>query len=161
MHLDSAGSGGTRAFFSIEATVAVPFSRWGAQPYVTHPFPYPETLAAAASACGSDGVARRSRCVHPIHLALTWRRMLDDDPALSMAQLARNQGISRARVTQIMNLLALPKEVQTHLTVLQEPAAIRYFSEHKLRSIARCTSPVMQVRRFRELCRSLGSGARI
>ena len=138
-----------------------PFSRWGAQPYVTHPFPYPETLAAVANATGSEGVARRSRCVHPIHLALKWRRMLDEDASLNMAQLARNQGVARARVTQVMNLLALPKDVQAYLIALQERAAIRHFSEHKLRPVAACAAPETQVRRFCEICRSFGPGASI
>jgi hypothetical protein len=154
----SAGRGGIRTIFSIEVIVAIPFARWGAQPYVTYPFPYPETLAAVANATGSEGVARLSRCVHPIHLAMKWRRMLDADASLNMAQLARNQGVSRARVTQVMNLLALPLDVQAHLTALQEPAAIRFFSEHKLRPLAACATPEIQAHRFRELYRSFGSG---
>jgi hypothetical protein len=155
--LGSAGRGGIRTIFSIEVIVAIPFARWGAQPYATYPFPYPETLAAAASACGSGRAAPTSHYVHPVHLALKWRQMLDEDASLNMAQLSRNQGVSRARITQVMNLLALPQDVQAHLIALQEPAAIRYLSEHKLRSIAACAAPDMQVRRFRELCLSFGS----
>ncbi|NLE57201.1 MAG: hypothetical protein GX616_02490 [Planctomycetes bacterium] len=87
--------------------------------------------------------------------------MLDEDASLSMAQLARNHGVSRARVTQVMNLLALPQDVQAHLIALQDPAAIRYLSEHKLRHIAACATPKRQVLGFRELCRSFGSDASI
>jgi len=157
----SPGSVQIRTSFSMEVIVAIPFARWGAQPYVTHPFPYPETLAAAASACGSDGVVRHSHCVHPIHMAMKWRRMLDEDASLDMSQLARNQSVSRARVTQVMNLLALPQDVRAHLIGLQEPAAIRYFNEHKLRTVVACATPETQVRRFRELCRSFGQYAAI
>lgn len=155
--IGSAGSAQIRTSLSIEVIVAIPFARWGAQPYVTHPFPYPETLAAAAHASGSECTTQPICCAHPIHLALKWREMLDANDSLTMSQLARIQSVSRARVTQIMNLLALPQDVQAHLIALQEPAAIRYFSEHKLRSIAADATSEMQVRRFGELCQSFGS----
>jgi hypothetical protein len=150
------GSGVIRTLLSIEVIIAILFSRWGAQPYATYPFPYPETLAATASAAGTERADRSSHCTHPIYLAMKWRQMLDEDASLNMAQLARNQGVSRARVTQVMNLLALPLDVQAHLIGLQEPAAIRYFSEHKLRPIAACATPETQVHRFGELCQSFG-----
>jgi hypothetical protein len=97
---------------------------------VTYPFPYPETLAAVANATGSEGVARLSRCVHPIHLAMKWRRMLDADASLNMAQLARNQGVSRARVTQVMNLKrAFGQDAQDDRSEDQQVATERAFTD--------------------------------
>jgi hypothetical protein len=110
----------------------------------------PETFAAAANAAGSERPGRPRRCAHPIDLALKWRRMIEANDDLTMAQLARNQAVSRARVTQVMKLLALPQDVQSYLIALQDPAATSYFSEHKLRVLAACASAEMQMRKFLE-----------
>ena len=44
------------------------------------------------------------------------------------------EGLTRARVTQIMNLLKLPPEWKTFLTGLDDPKDIRKYSERKLRN---------------------------
>ncbi|MCK6529725.1 hypothetical protein L6R50_19940 [Myxococcota bacterium] len=41
--------------------------------------------------------------------------MLDSSEATSRAEIARREGLTRARVTQIMNLLRLPPEVLAKL----------------------------------------------
>jgi len=72
---------------------------------------------------------------HPIQMALEWRQMLSADTTLTMATIARNMGISRARVTQIMNLLDLPEPIISFLAGLRKPAQIRIVSERKLRAM--------------------------
>ena len=59
--------------------------------------------------------------------------MLDEGLAESLNDIAKMENISRARVTQIMDLLKLPAEVKEFLTGLQDPAAIRRYSERRLR----------------------------
>jgi hypothetical protein len=49
-------------------------------------------------------------------------------------QIAKNEGLTRARITQIMNLLKLPMEMREFLLGLDDPKEIRKFSERKLRS---------------------------
>jgi hypothetical protein len=88
---------------------------------------------------------------HPIHMALKWQRMLDVDPNLRMAEIARNQSVSRARITQIMNLLALPKEILESLIALRNPTEIAFLNERRLRAIAACATAEMQMCRFHEL----------
>ena len=60
--------------------------------------------------------------------------MLDEGKVRSLSEIARIEGLTRARVTQIMNLLKLPAEVKEFLTGLQDPAKIRRYSERRLRN---------------------------
>jgi len=71
---------------------------------------------------------------HIIHKAVKWKKMLNDGVVNSMSEIARMEGLTRARVTQIMNLLKLPGEMQKFLLKLDDPRAIRKFSERKLRN---------------------------
>jgi len=59
--------------------------------------------------------------------------MIDDGAISSMSELARKEGLTRARVTQIMNLLKLPAEMQVFLLELDDAKQIRKYSERKLR----------------------------
>ena len=82
---------------------------------------------------GVDRIPKRTR--HMIHLALKWHGQLENNPVLTRAQLAAKQGVSRARVTQIMSLLVLPSDVQYYLSALSDPKEIRFFSERRLRRL--------------------------
>lgn len=67
----SAGAGQIRTFFNLQVVLAIPFSRWGAHPFITAPLPYPsqyvEDLRFRLGARRKQGSTRR----HPIHRALT------------------------------------------------------------------------------------------
>ena len=58
---------------------------------------------------------------NPIYVAREWRRSLDNGKYTSPAALARHFGITRARVTQIMNLLKLSPEVVDTISSLGDP----------------------------------------
>jgi len=70
---------------------------------------------------------------HIIHKAIEWQRMLADGAAGSLSEIAKREGLTRARVTQVMNLLKLPDEVKTFLAGLDDNMEIRKHSERKLR----------------------------
>jgi hypothetical protein len=72
---------------------------------------------------------------HPIHVALEWSRQMENAPALTRAQVAAKHGVSRARVTQLMSLLALLSDVQCYIAALSDPKEIRFFSERRLRRL--------------------------
>ena len=74
--------------------------------------------------------------------------MLARDNALTKATIARNMGLSRARVTQIMNLLDLPEPIISFVAGLQRPTQIRIVSERKLRAMLELTSKSSQRRAF-------------
>jgi hypothetical protein len=88
---------------------------------------------------------------HPIRLALEWQQMLADNPGLNMAGIAQIKRVSRARVTQVMNLLRLPEQVQTVLLGVTTPEQIRLLSERKLRPIMACSDHRIQQRLVQEL----------
>ena len=69
-----------------------------------------------------------------IHTATLWRKMLDDGTVKSLSQIAENEGLTRARVTQIMNLLKLSAEMREFLLGLDDPKEISKYSERRLRS---------------------------
>lgn len=71
---------------------------------------------------------------HIIHKAIKWRKMLDEGELVSLSELARKEGLTRARVTQIMNLLKLPAKVQKYLVDLDDPKDIRRYSERRLQN---------------------------
>ncbi len=70
---------------------------------------------------------------HIIHKAIEWKRMLDEGTVASLNEIAKKEGLSRARVTQVMNLLKLPEAVKMFLAHLDDSQEIRMHSERKLR----------------------------
>jgi hypothetical protein len=61
--------------------------------------------------------------VELLHKAIEWRRQLDTGELQNQAEIARREGMTRARVTQVMGMLRLPPEIQHE--VLAAPHAIR------------------------------------
>jgi len=74
----------------------------------------------------------KPRKPHPLLRAYEFQRLLDEGAVKNKAELARHVAISGARVTQIMNLLKLPIEVQELILRLPERGQ-RRFSEQRLR----------------------------
>lgn len=70
--------------------------------------------------------------VGQVPCALKWRKELKGAYSLTMANIAVKQGDSRARVTQIMNLLKLDMSIQNKLQELSAPTVISYFNESLL-----------------------------
>jgi hypothetical protein len=71
---------------------------------------------------------------HIIHKAMLWQKMLDEGSVKSLSEVAQKEGMTRARVTQIMNLLKLPIEWQGFLAGLDDSKEIRKYSERRLRN---------------------------
>jgi len=90
-------------------------------------------------------------CRNPVQVALEWRAMLDSDNTLTMSTIAANKGVSRARVTQIMNILDLPEEIITYLSSLTARDDLRRFSERNLRRIRAITGTTERLAAFRRL----------
>ena len=99
----------------------------------------------------SDLQDENEPAIHPIHLAFEFQRMLERELVNNRSELAKRYGLSRARVTQIMNLLDLAPEIQEHLLQLKDGKSVRALSERRLRALAQLRSHSAQVRRFSEL----------
>jgi len=61
--------------------------------------------------------------------------MIDSGEAKNQAVLAKLKGISRARVTQILNLLKLDKDIIDYLEQIGDPMDKKVISERELRKI--------------------------
>ena len=61
--------------------------------------------------------------------------MIDSGEVKNQAELARIKGISRARVTQILNLLKLDKSIIDNLEKIGDPMDKKITSERELRKI--------------------------
>ena len=72
---------------------------------------------------------------NPIYLAMEWQRVLDSGQCESLSALARHFRVSRARVTQIMNLLSLSTDVIDIIRSLGDPINSPVVAERRLRPL--------------------------
>jgi hypothetical protein len=69
----------------------------------------------------------------------------------SRAELAKKEGVSRARITQILNLLNLAPEIQSYLLTFADRKTLQILTERRLRTIAKITNQKQQMKKFRKL----------
>ena len=69
---------------------------------------------------------------NPVFVAEEWRNRMEKQ-GLSRAELAWEQGVTRARVSQILNILKLPDEVLAKVRSHGDPMERRLVTERKLR----------------------------
>jgi hypothetical protein len=74
---------------------------------------------------------------NPIYLAKEYKEIIDSGKVKNQVKLARIKGISRARVTQILNLLKLDKSIIEKLKQIGDPMETKLISERKLHKIIR------------------------
>lgn len=72
---------------------------------------------------------------NPIFLAREWRKTLDSGEYASQTALARKLGVSRVRVTQVLNLLKLIPEVLEKVAGLGNPLTSPIVTERRLRPL--------------------------
>ena len=72
---------------------------------------------------------------NPIYLAREYKEMIDTGEAKNQAELAKIKGISRASVTQILNLLKLDKSIIDNLEKFGNLMDKTVTSERELRKI--------------------------
>jgi hypothetical protein len=66
----------------------------------------------------------------------------------TQAELARKLGMSKARLTQIMNLLKLAPEILSYIKKLDDLELLNYFNEKRLRPIASIEDKHTQLEKF-------------
>ncbi len=95
---------------------------------------------------------------HPLSLAYEFEELLEAGVVNNRAEIARVYSLSRARVTQVMNLLDLPDQVQEHIARLPGEEQRRY-SGRRLRNILGIEDDEAQWEAFEDLAKRLsGSG---
>jgi hypothetical protein len=88
-------------------------------------------------------------------LAIRFDQLIRDGVVADQAELARLGRVSRARLTQIMNLLSLAPDIQERLLLLPRERGRSQVTERQLRPIAAAPSWNNQ----RQVCKSIGLGA--
>jgi hypothetical protein len=102
----------------------------------------------AAQAAATPRIPRVARLMA---LAIKFQGMVERDEVRDYAELARLGYVTRARLTQVMNLLLLAPDIQEHLISLSSAVAIR---ETQLRCIAGIVDWREQRQRFESLAGS-------
>jgi len=93
-------------------------------------------------------VRRPPPIVGTLRKAIRWRQQLDAGEVTNQAAIARREGLSRARVTQVLMLLRLAPDMQeTILGLVDSPNPPR-FPEKSLRPITTIEDPDQQVAAF-------------
>ncbi len=106
----------------------------------------------AAGPLPSARPARLPRITRLMALAIHCDQLLRDDVVTDQAELARLGHITRARMTQILNLLHLAPQIQETLLFLPRVEQGRDpITERDLRTIAAITDWQEQVREFERL----------
>ena len=70
---------------------------------------------------------------NPIYLAKEYKKMIDSGETKNQSELAKLKGISRARVTQILNLLKLDFNIIQELEKFGDPLKSKIITELSLR----------------------------
>lgn len=83
--------------------------------------------------------------------ALEWQALLASSEVKNQAAIARREGISRVRVTQVMWLLRLAPEIQECVLAMPETLHRPAISERALRPIAQLEDVTDQQARFQKL----------
>jgi hypothetical protein len=78
-------------------------------------------------------VPKTPRVVELLRKAIEWRRQLDAGEVRTQADIAQREGITRARVTQIMRLLRLAPEFQEQILSMPDITRRSAITERQLR----------------------------
>jgi len=86
-----------------------------------------------------------------LRMALTIQSAIESQPEASKSKLARKFGLTRPRMTQILNLLNLAPEIQDYILAMPPVDGRPPVSERSLRPITLIESHEEQVRIFEQL----------
>lgn len=149
----SASVSQTQTFWDHSLILAIPFSRWGAVPCIVDSISFPSGIVSSVVSESCDPGDDKPNRMHPYHQACLRHQEIERDSRITKAKIAAREGLSRARVTQLMNLLELPEEIQKDLQTLPAPLGICSFSERRLRQILTCGNRQLQLRKWQDMVR--------
>ena len=96
---------------------------------------------------------KKPRTPHVVRLlrkATEWRRLLASGGASTQAEIARREGLTRARVTQVLGLLKLTPEIRKHVLSMPSTNGHCPLSERSLRPLVG-QPPSRQLAQFKRL----------
>ncbi len=98
---------------------------------------------------------RTPHVVKLLRKALEWQALLESRQVRNQAEIAKREGITRARVTQVMGLLRLAPEIQQYILSMPDAARRPAITERALRPITQLDSSAEQKAKSQELVRQL------
>ena len=96
-----------------------------------------DTRARPSPDAHTDRPVRIPRISRLLALAIKFQEMIDRGEVRDYADLARLGYVTRARITQIMNLLNLAPDIQEEVLHLAAPVEKRAVAERQIRSITK------------------------
>ena len=114
----SRGNAQIRTIWHITIIARFPHPNSKRRPFVVSPFPWPDDWEDNFEPVTDPSLTNGEKQQQAIHIALKWQHCLKHDKTLTLSKIADTQGISRARVTQIMNLLNLAPDIQEQILFL-------------------------------------------
>jgi hypothetical protein len=91
------------------------------------------------------------RVVELLRKAIEWQALLETGKITNQAEIARREGITRARVTQVMGMLRLAPEIQQRILSMPDVARRPPVTERMLRPIENIADYHVQLREFHNL----------
>ena len=91
------------------------------------------------------------RSYHDITAGVVMPRAHDAGEVATQAEIARREGITRARVTQVLGLLRLAPEIQEHILGMQESAHRPTVTERAVRHLVKVENIDRQISEFARL----------
>ncbi|MCG3205534.1 MAG: hypothetical protein KCHDKBKB_02256 [Elusimicrobia bacterium] len=83
--------------------------------------------------------------------AYRFKRRLEENPKLTRARLAREEGINASYLSRILNLLKLVPEIQSHILKMAPSVIQSPISERKLQHLARNLNRLQQLEEFNRI----------
>lgn len=136
-----AGEHTLRTFFGINLILGLSYYQHKLAPFVAEPFHFSLKSTMQSGLPGATAQQSHETARHPIWRVFDWQRRLDEDKTLTKVQIGEQEGLSKARMTQMFSLLHLPKDAQNYLADLTAPALIRAFSVRQLMGVAKAPAP--------------------
>ncbi|RJP17758.1 MAG: hypothetical protein C4529_14085 [Deltaproteobacteria bacterium] len=88
--------------------------------------------------------------VELLRKAIEWQALLESGKIASQAEIARHEGVTRARVTQVLGMLRLAPEIREIILSMPAIAHRPPVTERMLRPISAITDCIDQVREFQK-----------
>ena len=121
---------------------------------LTRRVPADRVVSAVAPRRGKPKPPKDSRTPQVVELlrkAIEWQGLLESGEAANQAGIARREGITRARVTQVMGMLRLAPEIQEHVLSMPDMVRRPAITERRLRPIVQIEERKEQLAAFSEL----------
>jgi hypothetical protein len=99
---------------------------------------------------------RTPRVVELLRKAIEWQNLLESGQVVSQADIARQEGVTRARVTQIMGMLRVSPEIQGNILAMPDTTSRPSLTERMLRPIESIRDARDQRHEFHKLLTQAG-----